>query len=230
VEFPYQNSTSTIFEDAHQILASPSSLTLFEARKRALSHFFSIEPFMFPQVAMEEGCPYAYSHFITCNLSIRRSAVLEAGSFDSIYKLSEDTELGLRLHEMGYRVLYHPRAHAWHDHLPYPACNLIRRARVYGADYFYMFKKHPRVMSDWMIPVKLVAMDASNAYRILDYLDRNRAEVKDLVSSLERWDDIDFASILDTNPETAPMVMELFKRALPTVHWFYLFETMFETM
>jgi cellulose synthase/poly-beta-1,6-N-acetylglucosamine synthase-like glycosyltransferase len=160
VEFPYQNSTSTIFEDAHQILASPSSLTLFEARKRALSHFFSIEPFMFPQVAMEEGCPYAYSHFITCNLSIRRSAVLEAGSFDSIYKLSEDTELGLRLHEMGYRVLYHPRAHAWHDHLPYPACNLIRRARVYGADYFYMFKKHPRVMSDWMIPVKLVAMNA----------------------------------------------------------------------
>jgi glycosyltransferase involved in cell wall biosynthesis len=201
-----------------------------EARKRALSHFFSVEPFMFPQVAMEEGCPYGYSHFITCNLSVRRSAVLEAGSFDSIYRLSEDTELGLRLHEMGYRVLYHPRAHAWHDHLPYAVCNLIRRARVYGTDYFYMFQKHPRVMSDWMIPVKLVAMDAPNAYRILDYLDRNRAEVKDLVSSLERWDQIDFASILDTTPETSPMVMELLKRALPTVHWFYLFETMFETM
>jgi cellulose synthase/poly-beta-1,6-N-acetylglucosamine synthase-like glycosyltransferase len=157
-------------------------------------------------------------------------AVLEAGSFDSIYRLSEDTELGLRLHEMGYRVLYHPRAHAWHDHLPYAVCNLIRRARVYGTDYFYMFQKHPRGMSDWMIPVKLDAMDAPNAYRILDYLDRNRAEVEDLVSSLERWDQIDFASILDTNPETSPMVIELFKRALPTVHWFYLFETMFETM
>jgi glycosyltransferase involved in cell wall biosynthesis len=201
-----------------------------EARKRALSHFFSIEPFMFPQVAMDEGCPYGYSHFITCNLSIRRSAVLEAGSFDSIYKLSEDTELGLRLYEMGYRVLYHPRAHAWHDHLPYPVCNLIRRARVYGADYFYMFQKHPRVMSDWTLPVKLVAMDAPNAYRILDYLDRNRAEVKDLVASLERCEHVDFAAILDTSPQSAPMVMELFKRALPTVHWFYLFETMFETM
>ena len=201
-----------------------------EARKRALSHFFCVEPFMFPQVAMEEGCPYGYSHFITCNLSIRRSAVLEAGSFDTTYKLSEDTELGLRLHEKGYRVLYHPKAHAWHDHLPYPAGNIIRRARVYGADYFYMFQKHPRVMSDWMIPVNLVAMDAPNAYRILEYLDRNRAEVQDLVSTLERWDQVDFGAILDTNPKFAAMVVELFKRALPTVHWFYLLETMFETM
>jgi GT2 family glycosyltransferase len=201
-----------------------------EARKRALSHFFYIEPFMFPQVAMEAGCPYGYSHFITCNLSIRRAAVLEAGSFDSTYKLSEDTELGLRLYEMGYRVLYHPRAHAWHDHLPYAVSNLIRRAHVYGADYFYMFQKHPRVLSDWTLPVKLGAMDAPNAYRILDYLERNRTEVKGLVSSLERWDQVDFRAILDTNPESAAMVMELFRRALPTVHWFYLFETMFETM
>ena len=90
--------------------------------------------------------------------------------------------------------------------------------------------QHPRVMSDWMLPVKLIAMDAPNAYRILDYLDRNRTEVNDLVSSLERWDQIDFAAMLDTNPEATPMVMELFKRALPTVHWYYLFETMFETM
>ncbi len=201
-----------------------------EARKRALSHFLYTEPFMFPQVAMEEGCPYGYSHFITCNLSIRRSAVLEAGSFDTTYKLSEDTELGLRLHEMGYRVLYHPRAHAWHDHLPYAVSNLIRRARVYGTDYFYMFQRHPRVMRDWMIPVNLDAMDAPNADRILDYLNRNRSEVKDMVSSLERFDQIDFAAILDTNPKIASMVMDLFKMALPTVHWFYLFETMFEAM
>lgn len=201
-----------------------------EARKRALSHFFCIEPFMFPQVAMEEGCPYGYSHFITCNLSIRRSAVLEAGSFDTTYKLSEDTELGLRLHEMGYRVLYHPRARAWHDHLPYAVANLIRRSRVYGVDYFYMFQKHPRVMRDWMLPVNLAAMDAPNACRIRDYLDRNRSEVTGMVASLERWDQFDFATLLDADPKVAAMVMNLFKLALPTVHWFYLFETMFETM
>ncbi len=81
--------------------------------------------------------------------------MVEAGSFDSTYKLSEDTELGIRLYERGYRVLYHPDAHAFHDHLPYPARNLIRRARVYGADYFYMFGRHPRVMREWAMPVKL---------------------------------------------------------------------------
>ena len=103
------------------------------ARERALTHYFRVEPFMFPQVNMEEGCPYGYSYFITCNLTVRREAVVQAGSFDSIYKLSEDTELGLRLHERGYRVLYHPLAHAWHDHLPYPARNLIRRSSAITA-------------------------------------------------------------------------------------------------
>ena len=64
------------------------------ARERALTHYFRVEPFMFPQVNMEEGCPYGYSYFITCNLTVRREAVVQAGSFDSTYKLSEDTELG----------------------------------------------------------------------------------------------------------------------------------------
>ena len=139
---------------------------------------------MFPQVSMEAGCPYGYSHFITCNLSVRRDAVVEAGSFDSTYKLSEDTELGIRLQEMGYRVLYHPEAHALHDHLPYPARNLIRRARVYGADYFYMFGRHPRVMKEWAMPVNLTGMDEPNAIRLLHYVEAHRHEVE---GAVQRW-------------------------------------------
>ena len=149
-----------------------------EARRRALTQYFCVEPFMFPQVSMEAGCPYGYSHFITCNLSVRRDAVIEAGSFDSTYKLSEDTELGIRSTEMGYRVLYHPEAHAFHDHLPYPARNLIRRARVYGADYFYMFGRHPRVMKEWAMPVNLTGMDEPNAIRLLHYVETHRHEVE----------------------------------------------------
>src|SRR5690349_20010383 len=134
--------SSSICGCSGHTLASWAVLDNFEyptaARQRALTRYFTVEPFMFPQVSMEEGCPYGYCHFITCNLSIRKSAVVEAGSFDPIYKLSEDAELGIRLYERGYRVLYHPDAHAFHDHLPYPARNLVRRARVYGVDYFYM--------------------------------------------------------------------------------------------
>ena len=200
------------------------------ARQRALTHYFCVEPFMFPQVSMEDGCPYGYSHFITCNLSIRREAVLDAGSFDPTYKLSEDTELGIRLFERGYRVLYHPAAHAWHDHLPYPARNLIRRARVYGADYFHMFRNHPRVMKEWAMPIHLTGMDEENAARILDYVEQNRQSVEQAVIALERWDTVDFEPFLTGREETATLVLSLFRQAVPTIHWFYLFETMFQTM
>lgn len=200
------------------------------ARQRALTRYFCVEPFMFPQVSMEEGCPYGYSHFITCNLSVHREAIVEVGSFDSIYKLSEDTEMGIRLYERGYRVLFHPDAHAFHDHLPYPARNLIRRARVYGADYFYMFGRHPRVMREWAMPITLTAMDEANAIRILSYVERHRQEVEEAVEAVERWDSIDFEPFLTDQPETAATVLKLFQQAVPAIHWFYLFETMLHTM
>jgi GT2 family glycosyltransferase len=200
------------------------------ARQRVLTHYFCVEPFMFPQVSMEDGCPYAYSHFITCNLSIRRDAVLEAGSFDPTYRLSEDTELGIRLFERGYRVLYHPAAHAWHDHLPYSIQNLIRRARVYGQDYFYMFRRHPRVMKEWALPVPLTGMDEENAGRVLEYIERNRQSVEQAVLALERWDAVDFEPFLSGGDEMSTLVLSLFRQAVPAVHWFYLFETMFQTM
>ena len=200
------------------------------ARQRALTRYFCVEPFMFPQVSMEEGCPYGYSHFITCNLSVHREAVADVGSFDSIYKLSEDTEIGIRLYELGYRVLYHPDAHAFHDHLPYPARNLIRRARVYGADYFYMFGRHPRVMREWSMPVSLPAMDEENAFRLLAYVEEHRREVEEAVEAVERWDSVDFEPFLTDRPDTAAMVLALFRQAVPAIHWFYLFETMLQTM
>jgi glycosyltransferase involved in cell wall biosynthesis len=200
------------------------------ARQRALTQYFCVEPFMFPQVSMEEACPYGYSHFITCNLSVRRDAVKEAGSFDSTYKLSEDTELGIRLFEQGYRVLYHPDAHAFHDHLPYPARNLIRRARVYGEDYFYMFGRHPRVMKEWAMPVNLTGMDEENAIRILEYVEEQRHQVEQAVEAVERWDSVDFEILVAEQAETAAMVLRLFQQAVPAIHWFYLFETMLHTM
>jgi GT2 family glycosyltransferase len=200
-----------------------------EARHRALTHFFRANPFMFPQVDMSPGCPYGYSHFITCNLSIRREAIVEAGSFDPTYKLSEDTEMGIRLFEKGYGVIYHPAAHAWHDHLPYPAKSLIRRARVYGADYFYMFRNHPRVTREWAMPVRLQEMNEADATCIRAYLERNRGDVEAAVTALERWDSVEFEPILE-NPAEARHVLSLFQQAVPAIHWFYLYESMLATM
>ena len=200
-----------------------------EARRRAMTHFFRVNSFMFPQVDMEEGCPYGYSHFITCNLSIRRDAVLQVGSFDGTYMLSEDTEMGIKLFELGYSVVYHPAAHAWHDHAQYAVPNLIRRARVYGGDYFYMFRKHPRVMREWAMPIKLTGMNPENGFRIRAYVDQHRQEVKAAVDALARWDTIDFEPIL-ANQQTAAHVLSLFQQSVPAVHWFHLFERMLEIM
>ncbi|HSS99881.1 MAG TPA: glycosyltransferase [Terriglobales bacterium] len=200
-----------------------------EAHQRAFTHFLRTGSFMFPQIDMEAGFPYPYSHFITCNLSIRRQAVVEAGSFDSTYKLSEDTELGIRLFEMGYGVLYHPAAHAWHDHLPYAVGNLIRRARVYGADYFYMFRKHPRVIREWAMPVNLTGMDSSAARLIQQYLDANRHDVEKAAAALNQWENVEFEPFL-TRTEEAAKVTALFQQNVPAIHWFYLLEKMLETM
>jgi hypothetical protein len=138
--------------------------------------------------------------------------------------------MGIRLYEQGYRVLYHPDAHSFHDHLPYPARNLIRRARVYGADYFYMFGRHPRVMREWAMPITLTAMDEENAIRILSYVEEHRSEVEEAVEAVERWDSVDFEPFLTGQAETAAMVMKLLRQAVPAIHWFYLFETMLHTM
>jgi hypothetical protein len=200
-----------------------------EAHRRAFTHFLRTGSFMFPQIDMEAGFPYPYSHFITCNLSIRREAVITAGSFDSTYKLSEDTELGIRLFEMGYGVLYHPAAHAWHDHLPYAVGNLIRRARVYGVDYFYMFRRHPRVIREWAMPVNLTGMDSNAAQAIQQYLDSNRSNVEKAVTALDQWENVEFEPFL-TQPQDAGKVMALFQQAVPAIHWFYLLEKMLETM
>ncbi len=200
-----------------------------EARKRALTHFFRVNPFMFPQVEMENGCAYGYSHFITCNLSIKRDAVLNVGSFDGTYMLSEDTEMGIKLFESGYSVVYHSAAHAWHDHLPYAVRNLVRRARIYGADYFYMFRNHPRVMREWAMPVKLDGMDERNALRIRAYVEEHRKDVQAAVAALERWDNVDFEPIL-ADRESSEHVLSLFHQSVPAVHWFYLLERMLEVM
>jgi GT2 family glycosyltransferase len=200
-----------------------------EARRRAMSYFLRTKSFMFPQMDMEEGFPYPYANFITCNLSIRRDAVLQAGSFDATYKLSEDTELGIRLFEMGYGVLYHPAAHAWHDHLPYAVGNLIRRAKVYGADYFYMFRRHPRVIKEWAMPLDLAGEAIQVASRIAAYLEKNRRDVEAAAAALEKWDAVDFEPVL-ANPREADFVLSLFQQAVPAIHWFYLFESMLQTM
>jgi hypothetical protein len=92
-----------------------------------------------------------------------------------------------------------------------------------------MFRNHPRVMKEWGMPIKLHGMDERDAAAIRVYLEKNRAEVQSASAALERWDSVDFEPVLADPLQTAH-ILSLFQQAVPAIHWFYLFESMLETM
>ncbi len=73
---------------------------------------------LFTYVHLKAGGKHDYNSFFTCNISLPRQAVLDAGLFDEIFTgpAAEDIELGYRLFQRGYEVVYEPRCVAWHHH------------------------------------------------------------------------------------------------------------------
>jgi glycosyltransferase involved in cell wall biosynthesis len=197
--------------------------------KRALTSFFATRRFLFPQAFLQPGFYRDSALFIGCNLSIRREAVLGAGSFDPQFRVAEDTELGVRLEQQGYGILYHPQALAWHDHLIFTATDLIARAHVYAPADILLFKKHPRLLASGRGPFG--KLDADWAAKTKDSLDQSRRQVTEWTQALARFDHLDFAPLFyKLNGETteAELVLKAFDQIVPRVYWFYLFERFLE--
>jgi Glycosyl transferase family group 2 len=83
---------------------------------------------------------------VTCNLSVKRDAVLGAGSFDARFRVAEGSDPGLRLSRKGFCVRYVPEAQAVHQHLPFTISDLIRRATTYGENQLAFLRKHPALL------------------------------------------------------------------------------------
>jgi GT2 family glycosyltransferase/tetratricopeptide (TPR) repeat protein/glycosyltransferase involved in cell wall biosynthesis len=200
-----------------------------QASKRALSSFFATRPFLFPQAFLQPGFYRESAYFIGCNLSIRREAVLGAGSFDPQFRVAEDTELGVRLEQQGYRILYQPQALAWHDHLIFTAADLIERARVYAPADILLFKKHPRLLASGRSPFG--KFDADWAAKTKVSLDQSRRQVTEWTQAIARFDHLDFAPLFNQrNGEVteAELVLKAFDQVVPQVYWFHLFERLLE--
>ena len=200
-----------------------------QASKRALSSFFATRRFLFPQAFLQPGFYREAAYFIGCNLSIRREAVLGAGSFDPQFRVAEDTELGVRLEQQGYRILYQPQALAWHDHLIFTAADLIERARVYAPADILLFRKHPRLLASGRSPFG--KFDADWAAKTKDSLDQSRRQVTEWTQAIARFDHLDFAPLFyQRNGETteAELVLKAFDQIVPRVYWFHLFERLLE--
>jgi hypothetical protein len=200
-----------------------------QARKRALTSFLASRPFLFPQVNMKPGFYRESAYFIASNLSVRREAVLEVGSFDPRFRVAEDTELGVRLEQKGYRIRYHPQAMAWHDHLIFTAADLLNRARAYAPADLLLFKKHPRLLGSGTGPFG--RLDDDWAVRTQNSLDESRSRVAEFTKAVARFDNLDFAplfSIRNGSETEAEIVLRTFDQIVPQVHWFHLFESVLE--
>jgi cellulose synthase/poly-beta-1,6-N-acetylglucosamine synthase-like glycosyltransferase len=80
-------------------------------------------------------------YFVGCNMAFRKSALVEAGYFDSKIKYGHDeNELCSRLVSAGYRLVYTPYAVAHHDYVPSFSA-LLRKKFKLGKSRAYLEKK-----------------------------------------------------------------------------------------
>lgn len=157
----------------------------------------------------EGGCLFQYPapviYACTAAMMVRREALREAGGFDERLRYAyEDADLGWRLNLLGYRVLYEPRASAWHRRnttlgggMPFNKYHYERgRLRSWvknlegktlkwlGREYFYWFFRQVRSESEkalsprerWSVRVRMLEALAWNLLFLPDTL-RHRARV-----------------------------------------------------
>jgi GT2 family glycosyltransferase/SAM-dependent methyltransferase/glycosyltransferase involved in cell wall biosynthesis len=198
-------------------------------RGRALTLFVNASAFFFPQSALKPGQFYDQAYFVTCNLSVRRDAVLAAGNFDASFRVAEDTELGTRMAAQGLRVIYQPAAVAWHEHGPFTSEDLVRRAKAYGAANWDLFQKHPRLLGDGAGPFG--SLSAQDENRLQTQVDRCGVAVANGLTALQALDGLDFRSLFAdqlNGKDNAEELMRQVGQIVPLVYWHFLFESFLE--
>ncbi|MGH9743526.1 MAG: glycosyltransferase family 2 protein, partial [Candidatus Acidiferrum sp.] len=197
-----------------------------ECVHRALSCWINRSPFFFPQNTLKPGRYQESAYFITCNLSIRREAVLEAGNFDPQFRVAEDTELGARLRQRSYEVLFHPDAEAWHEHGRFTLPDLLRRAGAYGQADWLLFQKHPELLGSGTGPFgKLQEGDFA---RLKATVEKNREAVAVAMNALELMEEMEMLPLFRKRTDGTTAAGELWlqlAKVVPMVYWQYLFES-----
>jgi O-antigen biosynthesis protein len=200
------------------------------AQDRALTRFLTQSPFFFPQATLQAGEYWEYTYVVTCNLSVKRDAVLSAGSFDAQFRVAEDSDLGLRLSCKGFCVRYVPEAQAIHQHLPFTIPDLIRRATTYGANQLAFLRKHPALLGGGRTFFGMLDNEAADKWRAL--VQERTQEIESLVGTLTRIDSVDFAPFFTMKKGDGTMADEitrLCRRAVPDIYWYHYFSGLLRT-
>jgi len=93
-----------------------------------------------------EGDEAGWGRFYTANVSLKRSLLERAGGFDAgrLPYLYEDLDLGRRLSELGFRLLYNRAASGEHLHPVTPESWRRRAAEIAAAEHAFV-RLHPDV-------------------------------------------------------------------------------------
>ncbi|MDD5594116.1 MAG: galactosyltransferase-related protein, partial [Candidatus Margulisbacteria bacterium] len=100
-----------------------------------------------------------WAYFLTGNLSIKKSALVEAGLFDENFRGYgwEDIELGYRLAQMKVPLYYLPAAVNFHHH-PVSNEGMVERKYQMGKSAALFYKKHPNYWVKMFLGLNPLAM------------------------------------------------------------------------
>jgi hypothetical protein len=152
------------------------------AQQRALTRFLTQSSFFFPQATQRAGEYWEYTYVVTCNLSVKRDAVLAIGSFDARFRVAEDSDLELRLSRKRFCVRCVPEAPAIYQHLPFTIPDLMQRAAAYGATQLTFVRKHPALLGDGKTFFEISDEGAADNWRLL--VKERKQEVEQLMATL----------------------------------------------
>jgi len=107
--------------------------------------------FGYPLIQDHTDVPYRF--FYSSNISLKRGFLLKHDLFDEDFRHAafEDFELGYRLSKAGLRIMYDPKAVAYHDHVM-DQKGFARRSRRAGEALRVVHRKHPELGSEYRPP------------------------------------------------------------------------------
>jgi GT2 family glycosyltransferase len=140
-------------------LAEPRSETIAVLGYTTWHERIRVTPFL--RHINENGLQFGYSiipdpedvpfnFFYTSNVSLGRSLFEALGGFDTDFPRAawEDIEFAYRAKRAGLRMVYEPRARAFHDH-PTSVASFLRRQQWSGEAAELFARKHPD-LADWL--------------------------------------------------------------------------------
>ncbi len=93
---------------------------------------------------LQSGQLLDFRYFYTANLALPREAIAQAGRFDTTFSGYgwEDTDLGYRLQQAGWQMVYNSSASATHEHPPMSIRQMLQRQEQIGFEGCRFYAKH----------------------------------------------------------------------------------------